>query len=281
MCFLCPSPTAAPSSPWQARRAFVLAAAAGAAAPAWAQVDVGSASGMRRLVPAETLESSATQQYNQLLAQARAQRALAPPGHPQLERLHAIARRLIPFTAPWNDRARHWRWEVNLIASKQINAFCMPGGKIAFFTGILDQLRLTDDETAMVMGHEMAHALREHARERLAKTQATNLGLRLGAQLLGLGDMGQLAANLGGQLLTLKFSRSDESEADLVGLELAARAAYQPAASVSLWQKMGQATGGKGGLAFLSTHPSGPDRIRELQDNLPKVQKLYEAAVRG
>ncbi|MBI3101522.1 MAG: M48 family metallopeptidase [Burkholderiales bacterium] len=281
MCFLCPSPTAAPSSPWQARRAFVLAAAAGAAAPAWAQVDVGSASGMRRLVPAETLESSATQQYNPLLAQARAQRALAPPGHPQLERLHAIARRLIPFTAPWNDRARHWRWEVNLIASKQINAFCMPGGKIAFFTGILDQLRLTDDETAMVMGHEMAHALREHARERLAKTQATNLGLRLGAQLLGLGDMGQLAANLGGQLLTLKFSRSDESEADLVGLELAARAAYQPAASVSLWQKMGQATGGKGGLAFLSTHPSGPDRIRELQDNLPKVQKLYEAAVRG
>jgi Zn-dependent protease with chaperone function len=160
-----------------------------------------------------------------LLAQARAQGALVPSGHPQLARLHAIARRLIPFTTPWNDRARHWRWEVNLIASKQINAFCMPGGKIAFFTGILDQLRLTDDEAAMIMGHEMAH-LREHARERLAKTQATNLGLRLGAQLLGLGDVGQLAANLGGQLLTLKFSRGDESEADLVGLELAARAAF-------------------------------------------------------
>jgi Zn-dependent protease with chaperone function len=240
----------ASSSPWQARRAFVLAAAAGAAAPALAQVEVGSASGMRRMVPAETLESSATQQYSQLLAQARAQGALVPSGHPQLARLHAIARRLIPFTTPWNDRARHWRWEVNLIASKQINAFCMPGGKIAFFTGILDQLRLTDDEAAMIMGHEMAHALREHARERLAKTQATNLGLRLGAQLLGLGDVGQLAA----------------------------RAAFQPAASVSLWQKMGQATGGKDGLAFLSTHPSGPDRIRELQQNVPKVQGLYEAA---
>ena len=278
MCFLCPSPSVASSSPWQARRAFVLAAAAGAAAPALAQVEVGSASGMRRLAPAEELESSATQHYSQLLAQARAQGALVPSGHPQLARLHAIARRLIPFTTPWNDRARHWRWEVNLIASKQINAFCMPGGKIAFFTGILDQLRLTDDEAAMIMGHEMAHALREHARERLAKTQATNLGLRLGAQLLGLGDVGQLAANLGGQLLTLKFSRGDESEADLVGLELAARAAFQPAASVSLWQKMGQATGGKDGLAFLSTHPSGPDRIRELQQNVPKVQGLYEAA---
>jgi Zn-dependent protease with chaperone function len=213
-----------------------------------------------------------------LLEQARAQRALAPAGHPQLQRLHAIARRLIPYTAAWNERARHWRWEVNLIGSKQINAFCMPGGKIAFYTGILEQLQLTDDEVAMVMGHEMAHALREHARERIAKTQATNLGLRLGSQLLGLGDLGNLAASLGGQLLTLKFSRGDESDADLVGLELAARAGYEPSAAVSLWRKMGQATGGKEGLAFLSTHPSGPERIRELQQNVPKVQGLYEAA---
>ncbi|WP_042422191.1 M48 family metallopeptidase [Comamonas granuli] len=278
MCLFCPAPAAAPSSPWQARRAFLLAAGAGMAAPALAQVDVGAASGMRRLVPAETLETSAVQQYSQLLAQARAQRALAPAGHPQLVRLHAIARRLIPHTTPWNERARQWRWEVNLIASKQINAFCMPGGKIAFFTGILEQLQLSDDEVAMVMGHEMAHALREHARERIAKTQATNLGLRLGAQLLGLGDLGNLAASLGGQLLTLKFSRSDESDADLVGLELAARAGYDPRAAVSLWRKMGQATGGKEGLAFLSTHPSGPERIRELQQNVPKVQGLYEAA---
>ena len=273
-CALC----AAKASPWNARRGFLLAAGAAVAGPALAQVEVGSASSMRRLVPPESQERSAVHQYGQMLAQARAQGALAADGIPQLTRLRAIAKRLIPFAAPWNERARAWRWEVNLIGSKQINAFCMPGGKIAFFTGILDQLRLTDDEAAMIMGHEMAHALREHARERLAKTQATNLGLRLGAQLLGLGDVGQLAANLGGQLLTLKFSRGDESEADLVGLELAARAAFQPAASVSLWQKMGQATGGKDGLAFLSTHPSGPDRIRELQQNVPKVQGLYEAA---
>lgn len=282
MCLFCPSPSVAPSSPWSARRAFLLAAGASAAAPVLAQVEVGSASSLRKLVPAETLENSAAQQYQQMLQQAKAQRALAPAGHPQLQRLHAIAKRLIPHAAPWNDRARQWRWEVNLIGSSQVNAFCMPGGKIAFYTGILDQIKLTDDEAAMIMGHEMAHALREHARERIAKTQGTNLALRLGSQLLGLGDLGNVAASLGGQLLTLQFSRSDESDADLVGLELAARGGYQPSAAVSLWQKMGNATGGKqGGLAFLSTHPSGPARIRELEQNVPRVQGLYEAARRN
>ena len=271
---------AARGGTWQARRAFVLAAAGTLVLPVAAQVEVGSASGMRRLVPAEALEDSAVQQYSQLLAQAKAKRALAPDNHPQLLKLRAIARQIIPYAAQWNSRAAQWRWEVNLIGSKQINAFCMPGGKIAFYTGILDQLKLTDDEIAMVMGHEMAHALREHARSRVAKSQATSIGLSLGAQLLGLGDLGNAAANLGTQLLTLKFSRSDETDADLVGLELAARAGYNPQAAVSLWRKMGEATG-NGGIAFLSTHPSGPDRIRELEQNVPKVQGLYQASRRG
>ncbi|GAB3189988.1 M48 family metallopeptidase [Hydrogenophaga aquatica] len=268
---------------WSSRRGFLLAAAAGAGgllpATAPAQVNVGQASAMRKLVPAQQLESAATKQYHQMLAEARAQRALAPDNHPQLRRLRAIAQRLIPFAAPWNERSRQWQWEVNLIGSSEINAFCMPGGKIAFYTGILDKLQLSDDESAMIMGHEMAHALREHARERLAKTQATSIGLSLGAQLLGLGDLGNVAANLGTQLLSLKFSREDETEADLVGLELAARAAFQPQASVSLWEKM-TAQGGGNGPAFLSTHPSGPNRIRELQANLPKVQSLYDQARR-
>jgi len=280
MCQLC----LAKSSIWGARRSFlrgsVAAATAGMLLPAAAQVDVGSSSAIRKLVPAETLERAATQQYAQLLEQARAKGALAPADHPQLQRLRGMARKLIPYAAPWNERARSWRWEVNLIGSRQINAFCMPGGKIAFYTGILDQLKLTDDEAAMIMGHEMAHALREHARERLAKSQATSLGLSIGAQLLGLGDLGNVAANLGTQLLTLKFSRDDETDADLVGLELAARGAYEPLASVSLWKKMTQATGNTG-TSFLSTHPSGPERIGELERNVPKVQTLYDAARRG
>lgn len=290
MCFLCelksPRPVVPAEQPehvWSARRAFLLAgsaAAVGASADALAQVNVGKSSSMRKLVPAEELEQAAHQQYGQMMEEARQKRTLAPENHPQVQRLRRMATRLIPHAAPWNARAKAWQWEVNLIESDEVNAFCMPGGKIAFYTGILDKLKLDDDEAAMIMGHEMAHALREHARERLAKTQATGLGLSVLSSLLGLGQLGDVAASLGTQLLSLRFSREDETEADLVGLELAARSAYKPQASVSLWQKM-SAQNGKGGLSFLSTHPSGPERIQELQANVPKVQKLYEAARKG
>ena len=275
MCLLCEAKTSA----WSSRRAFLLAAGSAAVtAPALAQVDVGPLSNVRKLVPADQLENAAAQQYAQMLNEANQKGALAPKGNPQLVRLQRIATKLVPQTAQWNDRSKQWKWEVNLLGSKQINAFCMPGGKIAFYTGILEQLKLTDDETAMIMGHEMAHALREHARERMAKTQGTGTLLSLGAQLLGLGQVGNVAANLGTQLLTLKFSREDENEADLVGLELAARGGYNPDASVTLWQKMVQASGGAGGPGFLSTHPSGPERIQHLRDNIPKVQGLYQRA---
>lgn len=274
MCLLC----AAKSSSWSSpRRGFLLAAGATVATPLLAQVNVGESSRLRTLVPAAELEGAASKQYLQMLQEARAKGALGPESHPQVQRLRAIAARIIPHATRWNERAKEWKWEVNLIGSQQINAFCMPGGKIAFFTGILDKLKLSDDETAMVMGHEMAHALREHARERIAKTQGTGALLSLGASLFGLGQVGDLAANVGTQLLSLKFSRDDEVEADLVGLELGARAGYNPSSSVTLWEKMGQAGGG-GSPGFLSTHPTGPDRIARLSENVPRVNGLYEQA---
>ena len=243
-------------------------------------VEVGGNSAFSKLVPADTVERSAGQQYAQMLQQAAAKNALAPKDHPQVQRLRAIANRIIPLAVEWNPRARDWRWEVNLIGSKQINAFCMPGGKIAFYNGILEQLKLTDDEVAMVMGHEIAHALREHARERMGKNAATGIGASLLSQVLGLGQVGQTVTNYGAQLLTLQFSRSDESEADLVGMELAARAGYNPRAGITLWQKM--ATASKGAPPqWLSTHPSGSSRIADIEMNLPKVMPLYERARRG
>ena len=243
-------------------------------------VDVGQASSLRKLVPADQLEKASTQQYSQLKQQAAAQGALAPEGHPQLERLRAIARRILPFAPRFNSRAERWQWEVNLIGSRELNAFCMPGGKIAFYTGLIDGLKLTDDEIAIVMGHEIAHALREHARERVAKTQLTNLGAAVLGEFLGGGKYGGLAQwgiQGGASLLKLNFSREDESEADLVGLDLSARAGYDPRAGISLWEKMGAANKAAP-PQWLSTHPAGSHRIKEIERHLPEVMPLYEAA---
>jgi predicted Zn-dependent protease len=267
------------------RRLFSALLLAGAAAPALAQNDqgvrgeVGKTSKFAKLVPAEQVEQAAAAQYSQMRQEAAQQRALAPDKHPQVVRLRTIADRLLPYTLPWNARARLWKWEVNLIGSPEINAFCMPGGKIAFYYGILQKLQLSDAEVATIMGHEMAHALREHARERMGKTAATRIGASLLSSLFGLGSAGDSLLNMGGQLLTLRFSREDESEADLVGMELAARAGYDPAAGVTLWQKMLRASEGAP-PAFLSTHPPGEKRIREIQKVLPRVDGLYAAAAK-
>ncbi len=245
-------------------------------------VEVGGNSAFTKLVPAEEVERSASQQYLQLLNQADEKRALAPKDNAQLQRLRAIAQKIIPFALDWNPRARHWKWEVNLIGSSQINAFCMPGGKIVFYTGILEKLQLSDDEVAMVMGHEIAHALREHARERMGKSAATHGIARLAGALASsyFGIDPRITdgiASGGANLLTLEFSRDDESEADLVGMELAARAGYNPRAGVTLWQKMGAANK-NAPPQWLSTHPAGTRRIADIEANLPKVLPLFERA---
>ncbi len=264
------------------RRLFVRLLGAGGAAFAAAAfgregVDVGPPSVFAKAVPAEQIERAATRQYLALMQQTASRRNLAPKDHPQLSRLRAIAAQIIPFTYEWNPRARHWQWEVNLIGSPQINAFCMPGGKIAFHYGILDRLKLGDDEVAMVMGHEMAHALREHAREQMGKSLATRGAVEIGSAILGLGNGGRLLADAGRQLATWKFSRDDESEADLIGLELAARSGYDPRAGVTLWQKMAAANQ-RAPVEMLSTHPSGPTRIADIKANLAKVEGLYARA---
>jgi predicted Zn-dependent protease len=236
-------------------------------------------SGFTKLAPSEQLERSAAQQYQQLLRQAQSKSALASADDPQLQRLRAIARRMIPFTKACNATSESWQWEVQLLKSSQLNAFCMPGGKIAYFEGILSKLQLNDDEVAVIMGHEIGHALLEHARERIGKNAATRGALEIGAALFGLGGAGRLAADAGSQLLSLTFSRSDESEADALGLHLAARAGYDPRAGVSLWQKMGAASAGAP-PAWLSTHPSGKTRIKDIETLLPDVEPVYRQAAR-
>jgi predicted Zn-dependent protease len=245
-------------------------------------VKVDEMSPLRNLVPEDQLESAALKQYADIKQQAQRQGALAPEHHPQVQRLRAIARQLIPHATQWNDRAPQWKWEVNLIGSKDINAFCMPGGKIVFFSGILSTLKLTDDEVAIVMGHEIAHALREHGRERAAKSGLASAGAKIAgiglSALLGI-DPNLTTAATGGvaNLTMLKFSRDDETEADLVGLDIVARAGFDPRAGVALWQKMAMISKSAPPQWF-STHPAGKNRIAEIERHLPQVMPLYAKA---
>jgi predicted Zn-dependent protease len=268
--------------------AVSLAACAGAApvqareAPVQDGIQVRPMPRYRELASQEQMEQQAQQQYAALLAEANKQGALAPANHPQTIRLRNIAKRIIPHATRWNPAASRWNWQVNLLGSDQVNAFCMAGGRIAFFSGILTKLKLTDDEAAAIMGHEISHALREHGREQLVKSAGTSMGLRLGGALLS-GVLGidprltDTVAQYGSQLASLKFSRDDEREADLIGLDLAARAGYDPRAGIALWQKM--ATLSKSAPpAFLSTHPGGTNRIQQMKNHMDVLLPLYARA---
>jgi Zn-dependent protease with chaperone function len=230
------------------------------------------------LLPASTVERSAAQQYGQLLQQA-AQRGLLNREPQQVERLRRIARELIPHATRFNANAAKWQWEVNLISSKTLNAFCMPGGKIVFFTGIIDTLQLSDDEISTIMGHEIGHALLEHGRARMSEQVLKNVGISVAAAVLNLGQLStEVMAQAANLAVSLPYARRQESDADLVGLELSARAGHDPRAAVAVWQKMtrvAQSTGRGAPPPFLSTHPSNDARIREIEANLPKVQPLY------
>ena len=241
-------------------------------------VVVEGASDIRKLVPAEQLERSATKQFEAMKREAQKKNALLPPSDPTVVRLNAIANRLKPYANAWNPGAPRWSWEVAVFKNDQINAFCMPGGKIGFFTGIVDKLKLTDDEIAMVMGHEMAHALREHSRERLAKAQLTDIGATVLSSLMGLGEGGRQVMGFGTQLLSMKFSRSDETDADLVGLDIASRAGFDPRTAIVLWRKMQSASKGAPPEWF-STHPASSTRIDDISRNLPRVLPLYAKAI--
>ncbi len=232
------------------------------------------------LISSEQLDQMAAQSYAKLRADAAGKGALNTD--PALtQRVRAIASRIEPQTRVFRADAPGWKWEVNVIRSDELNAFCMPGGKIAFYSGLITQLNLADDEIAVVMGHEISHALREHSREQVSQAMAAQGLLGVGAALLGLGDGAATAANTAYEaLIATKFSRLDEAEADRIGLELTARAGYNPRAGVTLWQKMMKASQGSRPPEFLSTHPAEANRIEQIQSLLPTVMPLYEQARR-
>lgn len=229
------------------------------------------------LVSAETVERMALVSYTQQNQQAKAAGRLLASGS-EYERVNRIVIRLQKQVGVFRDDALKWNWQLTLIDAPVLNASCAPGGKITFYTGLVRQLKLTDDEIAVIMGHEVAHALREHGRERVSKAYAQN-ALSQAALTAAPNSQAQVdAANqVAHYLYVLPNSRQNESEADGMGLELAARAGYNPNAAISVWNKMAAANKGKQPAEFLSTHPSDQTRITELSALMPKVTPLYEA----
>ena len=233
------------------------------------------------MISAAQIERISASSFEQQAKAAQKKNVLITSG-PQYERLKTIANRLIPQTAVFRDDTHSWNWGLQLIDSPLVNATCAPGGRITFYSGIINKLNLTDDEIAAIMGHEIAHAVREHGRERVSQAMAQNVIANVALAAAGAGSAQSIdAANQIMQyVLVLPNSRQNEKEADAIGLEIAARGGYDPRAAITLWEKMSKESKGKNPPEFLSTHPSNENRIKELAALMPRVMPLYEAAKR-
>jgi len=238
----------------------------------------GSSRSQLLLISSEDVNTGSAKAYTEEMGKARSAGALNTNAS-YTKRVNTIAKHLIAHVGTFRPEAKDWKWEVNVINSNTVNAYCMPGGKIAVYTGIISELKLTDDELAAVIGHEMAHALREHSREQISQQIAKDQAISIGGTLLGLGSATQSMASIASEyVLTLPFSRTMEAESDIIGMELMARAGYNPQGAINIWRKMSELAGGNAPAEFTSTHPSDKTRIANLEKELPKVIPLYEKA---
>ena len=231
------------------------------------------------LTSSADMQKGANEAYSSIMQKAKQDGTLNANAK-NAQRVQQIATKLIAQAPTFRADAKTWNWEANLLTSEQLNAWCMPGGKIAFYSGIIEKLNLNDDEIAAIMGHEISHALREHSRERSSQNAITSNLLGLGAAYFGLDQTTTtLASQVTNVVLTLPNSREQESEADYMGVELAARAGYNPKAAISVWQKMKKISGEQP-AEFLSTHPSHDTRIEELKNYTAVVYPLYLKAIK-
>jgi Zn-dependent protease with chaperone function len=230
----------------------------------------------RSLVPAEWLEAQGAQAYDSLLTTAAQQRRLLPADNAQVRKARAILQKLVPYALKWNDRAKDWKWELNIVRSPEINAICLPGGKIVLYTGMLQTLKLNDDETALLIAHLAAHALREHARTRIGQLQVAQLGDHA-PQLFGVKGMEAVTPNVGPALIAMRYGADDETEADVIGADIASRAGYDPRAGLALWEKL-ERLARRRHLEFTLAHPISIKRLQDLKKRQRDMLPLYAKA---
>ncbi|MGF6699097.1 hypothetical protein OKW38_003709 [Paraburkholderia sp. MM5496-R1] len=234
----------------------------------------------RNLIPSSMLEAQAAEEFNQIVYGASHANRLYGETDARVTRVRSIIDRMIPYSLKWNERAKLWKWEVAVVRSNDIRMYCLPGGKIVVYSGILDRVRLNDDEVGMLIGHEIAHALREHARMRLGQLQASQLDSSgTIPQLFGLADLGMAPLGIGSRLLEMKYESTDETEADVIGSDIASRAGFDPRAAVTLWDKLAQATRGSRKQGFIYVHPYTPARRDDIMKRLPDMLPLYAKAI--
>ena len=231
------------------------------------------------MVSTAQMSQNSAAAYSQLRTEAANKKALYPETAPITKRVKGITQRLIAQVGVFRPDAAKWPWSVSVIRDDQVNAMCLPDGRIVVFDAIINQLSLTDDELAAILGHEIAHALREHSREKVSQDTLQGLTLSIGGALAGLnGSTVQQLGQLGQLGISLPFSRAMETESDIMGLELMARAGYNPQSAPNVWKKM-TALNGASTSSLLSTHPSNSERITNLTANIPRVMPLYQAAL--
>ncbi|KWH61054.1 M48 family metallopeptidase [Burkholderia anthina] len=272
--------SAAPAAPSAAEGAQPTGAAVPAKAytPTPQQVRYGNAIAFRTLIPSPLLEQLTANEYAQIVQTAADSNRLLPANQPRVKRLRAIVAKLAPYSVKWNDRVKSWAWDVNAIRSRDIRLTCLPGGKVLVYGGMLERVRLNDDELGVLLAHGIAHALREHARSNFGATSQTSLRAAALPPLFGVGDPLPQALNLGERLQSLHYDPTDETEADVIGGDIAARAGFDPRAAITLWDKLAAATRANKATGFIYTHPYGAARRQDLLNRLPDLMPLYAKA---
>ncbi len=243
------------------------------------QLRYGGYAVFRNLIPSSMLEAQSAEEFDQIARGAQHMNRFYPASDAHVKRVQEIVDKLIPYALKWNDRAKSWKWDIAVLRSTDIRAYCLPGGKIVIYGGMLDKVKLNDNELGMLLGHEIAHALREHARERLGEQQAAQLGSGTIPQLFGLADLGEAPLGIGTQLLEMKYERADETEADVIGSEIASRAGFDPRAAITLWDKLAVATRNNRDQGFIYVHPYNPARRADIMKRLADMLPLYAKAV--